>query len=103
MENLNRHAFCGLPTIMHEWNNMDKRQTLRANETFLALLQAAKKTGEKVHLLVDDKGIERREGWIKELLTDSEPPVLLLQDGFSVTLQQIVAVNGVFRPEYGEC
>lgn len=82
---------------------MDKRQTLGANETFLALLQAAKQAGEKLHLLVDDGGIERREGWIKELHTDGESPVLLLQDGFSVRLHQVVAVNGVFRPEYGEC
>lgn len=82
---------------------MDKRQTLGANETFFNLLQGAQRAGEKVHLLVDNQGIERREGWVKELVTGNISPVLVLQDGFSIVIQNIVAVNGIFRPEYGEC
>jgi predicted LPLAT superfamily acyltransferase len=82
---------------------MDKRQTLHGTETFLEQLQAAFKAGEKVHLLVDKEGIERTEGIIKDIHPNAQPPVLNLQNGDSIPIQQIVAVNGIFRPEYGEC
>ncbi|MBB1286415.1 hypothetical protein HRH25_18680 [Flavisolibacter sp. BT320] len=82
---------------------MDKRQTLHRAETFLEQLQAAYKAGEKVHLLVDNDGIERTEGLIIDIHPNAQPPILILQNGDSIPIQQIVAVNGIFRPEYGEC
>jgi hypothetical protein len=82
---------------------MDCRVTLNAGETFLELLTTSYKSGQKVSLLIDDGGMTRMEGVIKTIDTTASSPIIELASGGVITLDKIVAVNGVFRPEYGEC
>ena len=82
---------------------MDCRLTLNAGETFLELLNASYDSGQKVSLLIDDGGMTRMEGIIKTISTAVSTPVVELAGGEEISLDKIVAVNGVFRPEYGEC
>ena len=82
---------------------MDCRVTLNAGETFLELLTNSYKLGQKVSLLIDDGGMTRMEGVIKTINTNTSTPTIELVNGGVTSLDKIVAVNGVFRPEYGEC
>jgi hypothetical protein len=82
---------------------MDSRLTLNVNETFLQIVESSFKKGEKVHLLLDENGIERAEGLIHAVHKDVSGISIELNDGKKIDLKNIVAINGVFRPEYGEC
>lgn len=82
---------------------MDCRVTLNVGETFLESLNASHKLGEKVSLLIDDGGMTRMEGVIKTINAAASSPIIELAGGEVISMDKIVAVNGVFRPEYGEC
>ena len=82
---------------------MDTRDTLKKNEAFLQVLESAHKAGSKVNLLLDDSGISRAEGIIVNVITDTQVPFIELKSGLKIALKSIVAVNGVFLPEYSEC
>jgi len=82
---------------------MDCRATLSNNDSFLTLLQNAYLSGEKVYLLFDEKGITRAEGLIKTIQTDNTLPFIEIDNGLKILLQDIIAVNGIFLSEYGEC
>ena len=81
---------------------MDSRLTLHTDETFLHLLNTSFQSGEKVNLLIDDGGISRMEGYIKAVNSTDQDSFIELDDT-TIELKKIVAVNGIFRPEYGEC
>lgn len=82
---------------------MDSRKTLKRNDTFLALLQDLLNTGEKASLLIDDNGMERAEGIVKVIRLDNEVPFVQLEGSTKIILASIVAVNGIFHPDYSEC
>ena len=82
---------------------MDCRLTLDKNESFLELVSNAYRNGEKVHLLIDDGGISRREGFIREINTECGFALIVLDQDTGVRLDKIMAVNGVFSAEYSEC
>jgi hypothetical protein len=82
---------------------MDARQTIEINESFSEMLQSLYKSGNKVYLLVDDNGITRAEGFIKTFNTTTDKPSIELDNGIKVTIETIIAVNGVFRADYSEC
>lgn len=82
---------------------MDCRLTLNSGETFLELLNASYQSGQKVSLLIDDGGMTRMEGVIKAINTNFPSPVIEVEGGGEASIDKIIAVNGVFRPEYGEC
>jgi hypothetical protein len=83
---------------------MDCRVTLNQNETFLELLKAYFHSKEKVHLLVDNDGITREEGFIVNV-NDSQVSSehIEMDNGIEIPVKKIIAVNGVFLPEFGEC
>ena len=81
---------------------MDSRITLNTTETFLEMLQTAFQEKQKVNLLIDDNGVTRKEGLISAIYGTS-PAFIELGDGSKIDLATIIAVNGIFRPEYGEC
>ena len=58
---------------------------------------------EKIHLLIDDNGLVRMEGFIHSIRKEASGDSIELKDGRIINVQTIVAVNGIFRPEYGEC
>jgi hypothetical protein len=84
--------------------NMDCRVTLNENEAFLELLEAYYHSKEKVHLLVDNDGITREEGFIMNMDDSSALSEFIEMDsGIKIPVKKIVAVNGVFLPQFGEC
>ena len=82
---------------------MDSRVTLNLDETFLQILESCFKQNEKVFLLLDEDGIARTEGSILAIHKVTEKISIELDNGRKIYLSNIVAVNGIFRPEYGEC
>jgi hypothetical protein len=77
--------------------------TLNTDESFLEILNSSFTTRQKVYMLVDEEGISRIEGYIREIKKDLPVPLITIDDRKDISLDKIVAVNGVFRPEYGEC
>lgn len=82
---------------------MDKRGTLSANESFTEILKSCYSNREKVAMLVDEEGISRVNGTIKNLSLDAQTPYVELHDGTQIKLHSIVAVNGTFSSDYSEC
>lgn len=97
-------AYCGMFSVFClEISTMDCRLTLGVNETFYEVLQNAFLAAEKVYLLVEDEGLNRREGFIAILDTKNAVPFLKFQSGERIELKSLVAVNGLFLSSYGEC
>lgn len=83
---------------------MDCRLTLNVNETFFELLRSCYHSKAKVYLLVDDGGITRVEGFIVKIDEDNVPSEYIEMDnGIKIPVKKIIAVNGIFLPEFGEC
>lgn len=83
---------------------MDCRVTLNENETFLEFLKAYYHSKEKVHLLVDDEGITREEGFIMNMDDGNiSSEYIEMDSGIKIPVKKIVAVNGVFLSQFGEC
>ncbi|ACT93458.1 hypothetical protein Dfer_2236 [Dyadobacter fermentans DSM 18053] len=84
-------------------NKMDIRETLSMNENFLKILTGCKERNAKAEMIIDQNGLERAEGLIREIYPQSDEPYLELEDGTVIVLKTLVAVNGVFLPSYSEC
>ena len=82
---------------------MDCRATLNNNDSFVDMLQNAFQAEEKVYLLFDDKGMTRAEGLIKKIALDKSPSYIEIENNLQIAIKDIIAVNGIFLPEYGEC
>jgi len=82
---------------------MDKRSTLIKGESFLELLKQLQKDKLKTAMLLDCNGLIRAEGIISHIVQDDKQPYLQLQSGLKIALVTVVAVNGVFSPDYSEC
>ena len=82
---------------------MDKRGTLSANGNFMGLLKRCYDNNEKVSMILDDGGLQRKEGILKSIHLDAQPPFFELQDGTKVNLRTVVAINGTFLSDYSEC
>ena len=82
---------------------MDLRTTLSVNESFLEMLTDCKKRGAKAEMILDINGLERAEGIIAEVHADDPQPYIKLQDGRVIIEKTIIALNGLFRPEYAGC
>ena len=82
---------------------MDLRTTLSVNESFMEMLSDCKNRGAKAEMILDINGLERAEGIIRQIYPDDPNPYLELQDGRTIVEKTIVAINGVFRPEYAGC
>ncbi|MCH5718233.1 hypothetical protein [Niabella hibiscisoli] len=82
---------------------MDIRNTLAINGDFCDILVDCQEHGSKIALLLDENGIVRKEGFIKEMVWDDPVPFIELKDGAKIELATILAVNGVFVPSYSEC
>lgn len=82
---------------------MDCRITLQADTGFLEILESCLQKEEKIHLLIDDNGLVRMEGFVYSIRKEASGDSIELKDGRIINVQTIVAVNGIFGPEYGEC
>ena len=82
---------------------MDTRITLNDKQSFIQLLKQLHAEGAKVSLLYDNNGLTRYEGMISSILTGASRPCLLMHDGLEIAVSSIIAVNGIFAPDYTEC
>ena len=82
---------------------MDLRTTLSVNESFMEMLIDCKNRGAMTEMILDINGLERAEGIIQQIYPDDPNPYLELQDGRTIVEKSIIAINGVFRPEYSGC
>jgi hypothetical protein len=53
--------------------------------------------------LFDEEGMTRAEGLIKSIQTVNTTPFVEMENGLRIAIKDIIAVNGIFLPEYGEC
>lgn len=82
---------------------MDLRKTLSVNESFVEMLMDCKNREAKAEMILDINGLERAEGIIKQIYPDDSNPYVELQDGRKIAEKTIIALNGIFRPEYAGC
>lgn len=82
---------------------MDLRTTLSVNESFMEMLADCKTRGAKAEMILDINGLERAEGVISQIYPDGPNSYIELQDGRKIVEKTIIALNGIFRPEYSGC
>ena len=87
---------------------MDQRQTFENPEVLKALLQDLHLARAPVSLLLDRDGLTRREGLITAVDDHSKPVTAATftmnnRVGDPISLQEVIAVNGIFRSDYTEC
>lgn len=82
---------------------MDTRVTIGDKQSFFQLLKQLYEDQEKVSLLYDNNGLTRYEGTISAILSGSSQPHLVMQDGMKIDIPAVIAVNGIFAPDYSEC
>ena len=82
---------------------MDSRNTLRSDEDFLRVLESFAVSKTKVAMLLYNNGMIRSEGIVDEIVIENQHPFLLMTDGNKIAVEKVVAVNGIFSPEYSEC
>lgn len=82
---------------------MDTRQTISERETFLPVIKDLFAQYAKVNILYDNNGLTRYEGRILNIKDEKPQMYLLLEGGLEIALSSIIAVNGIFAPDYSEC
>lgn len=84
---------------------MDKRTTFNGLGELQSLLTTLFREKSDASLLVDDKGLTRINGIITNIESASadDNSSIQLNNTESISLKNIIAVNGVFRAEYTEC
>ena len=82
---------------------MDQRQTLKANESFAALLKEHMENGDEVRILFDSEGVERANGTIMEIDVEDGRLYVVLFGGIKIYIDSIIGLNGIFKDDYTEC
>jgi hypothetical protein len=82
---------------------MTSRNTLKRNATFIGILSNCMEAKTKVAMLLDNNGLIRAEGLIKEMQINAAQPYIEMQGGLKIVLNTITAVNGIFVASYSEC
>jgi hypothetical protein len=84
---------------------MDKRQTFGTVEELMTLLSTLYLQKAQCSWLLDREGLTRAEGCIVsiELTTPVASSKVFLEGNSSFLLEQVIAVNGIFKWDYSEC
>ena len=82
---------------------MDTRITLNNKESFFQILKELYTGQAKASMLYDDGGLTRYEGLILGINEGTGQVSLQLQGGLEIPVSSVVAVNGIFSPDYCEC
>ena len=80
---------------------MDQRITVSSAKDFIIMLSDLKNKNQKVSLLLDQMGIRRYEGMVKQV--DESSGEISFEDGSQISVMEIIAVNGIFTSGYSEC
>ncbi|MCL6524763.1 MAG: hypothetical protein K6T34_08870 [Thermoflavifilum sp.] len=78
---------------------MDIRVTVSHPEAFLPILQECLANRQPASIIYEQQGLQRAEGCIQSI----DQGRVWLEDGQSIALEQLVAVNGVFIDSYAQC
>lgn len=82
---------------------MDTRLTLNNKEGFLPVMEDLYRQQKKASVLYDNNGLTRYEGMVKGISKEATSASLLLEGGLKIPLSDLIAVNGIFAPDYSEC
>ena len=84
---------------------MDQRQTFASPEELKTILEGIFFQKQKAAFIADKEGLFRTSGTIKAISDNdvAKDTVLTLDNELSLRLEEIIAVNGIFRADYSEC
>ena len=84
---------------------MDKRETFKDYQQLLSIFSNLQQQQQKAALLIDDGGLTRMEGAVThiERSNDAGKSIITIDNKDSISLEQVIAVNGLFRDDYSEC
>jgi|SwirhisoilCB2_FD_contig_31_16502391_length_452_multi_7_in_0_out_0_1 hypothetical protein len=84
---------------------MDKRETFKDYQQLLSIFSNLQQQQQKAALLIDDEGLTRMEGAVTgiEQNADTGKSRIIIDNKTPVSLEQVIAVNGLFRDDYSEC
>lgn len=70
---------------------------------FLEELERCLQDGYRASLMLDINGLSSLGGQVTQINTNIEPIVIELESGETISLDQIVAINGIFDQKYLGC
>lgn len=84
---------------------MDKRETLKDDQQLLSIFFNLQQQQQKASLLIDENGLTRMEGNITHVEQDKNigKSSIRIDENQPILLEQVIAVNGLFRDDYSEC
>ena len=82
---------------------MDCRLTIDKKTGFLKMLQEAFASRKPVNMLLDDEGLTRANGTITSINTKENATVITLNDHTNISMDKLVAINGIFSDDFSEC
>lgn len=83
---------------------MDQRETFSNEAELLSVISRFFEQKLLVSLLIDQQGLSRIEGYIGaiEISDDIRKTTITVSDN-KISLEEIIAANGLFRSDYSEC
>ena len=82
---------------------MDERITLKKGATFFDQLKALMYSQKTASMLLDEKGLERAEGIVSEIILRPDGEFVVIGDNPKIRITDLVAVNGIFQEDYTSC
>lgn len=82
---------------------MDQRVTIENKQDFLPVLRGIYEKGELASVLYEDAGVTRASGHITSISGDGADLSFSLDNGLTIKLARLYAVNGLFSGDYSEC
>ena len=84
---------------------MDQRQTFIDDNELLSVVTTIFNQKLKASLIIDKEGLTRVEGIITliDKRDDNENTSIIIDNRDTVTLKEIIGINGLFRSDYSEC
>ncbi|HOY12447.1 MAG TPA: hypothetical protein PLY70_04875 [Saprospiraceae bacterium] len=74
-----------------------------AQVKFLELIKTCFEQQSKASLILDINGLEKIQGLISVIEEDKSNVLIKMDNGFTFSLNQVIAINGYFDPLYSMC
>lgn len=81
---------------------MDRRETFDSTDSLKNILAGLYQQKQKASFLIDKNGLTRMEGLITNMQEQGDNITITVGND-PISLEQIIAVNGIFRGDYTEC
>jgi hypothetical protein len=85
---------------------MDQRNTFNGTNQLLDIITSLFKQKGKASLIIDKEGLTRMEGLITKVEQNNNnigETMIHLRPSNYFLLDEVIAINGVFRSDYSEC